>query len=241
MRAGGSILTWLLIANLKQLQIRAQNLSLESECFRFPVHIHSWAECSNACLMKLLTKWTKTIWCTQRNHQLLYNSVPRWRADTCCLPPTWQYYDRERVRVTGYIGPQWRWEEARKGWRKWEREKALNSRSSIDPNRFADVHSWRQTGSDDRMKSVPLSFLSFVSVDSHLSLTILHLFLFFLYIFTSFPPSSLSLSLFLPLPPGHRKKAGQTAPQGKKRWEEIFLSFHRFFLSLLKAWHSFST
>lgn len=54
-------------------------------------------------------------------------------------------------------------------------------------------------------------------------------------LYLSVCPPCISLSL----PPGYRMKAGQTAPQGKKRWGKIFLSLNRFFLChLKKGWDS---
>lgn len=68
----------------------------------------------------------------------------------------------------------------------------------------------------------------------------------FYYFFCVFflPPLLLSLSTLFPLslPPGYRMKAGETAPQGKKkRWGEIFLSFHHFFLLSFKRVTFFSS
>lgn len=126
-----------------------------------------------------------------------------------------------------------------------EREKALLSHPSFNPNRVTVGHSWRQMGGDDWMTSVLLSFLflalSWLTI-CPLPILSLYFITFFLVFFL--PPLLLSLSTLFPLslPPGYRMKAGETAPQGKKkRWGEIFLSFHHFFLLSFKRVTFFSS
>lgn len=124
-----------------------------------------------------------------------------------------------------------------KGWGE-QRQKVLVSHPSSDPNRVNVGHSWTKMGSNDSTIDIIFAFLVHFVSTSHLyvyfsnfnllfrfitSLSFLH---FFYFAFSPCIPAP---------PPGYRMKAGEAALQGKKRWEKIFLSFHRLFLSFKKV------